>query len=86
MIENEVMKVIDSRRSIRAYKDTPLKQEEINTIVYAAMRAPTAGNMMHYSIIEVRDQEKKEVLVKTCDNQPLIVPSESINPCNKASL
>jgi nitroreductase len=36
------------------------------------MRAPTAGNMMHYSMIEVADQEVKEKLVKTCDNQPFI--------------
>lgn len=36
------------------------------------MRAPTAGNMMHYSIIEVSDQEKKDRLVETCDNQPFI--------------
>jgi FMN reductase (NADPH)/FMN reductase [NAD(P)H] len=28
--------------------------------------------MMHYSIIEVADQEKKNQLVKTCDNQPFI--------------
>jgi FMN reductase (NADPH) len=36
------------------------------------MRAPTAGNMMFYSIIQVIDQKKKEMLVKTCDNQPHI--------------
>jgi nitroreductase len=28
--------------------------------------------MMHYSIIEVADQQKKERLVQTCDNQPFI--------------
>lgn len=28
--------------------------------------------MMHYSIVEVADQEKKNQLVKTCDNQPFI--------------
>lgn len=36
------------------------------------MRAPTAGNMMLYSIIEITDQAKKERLVVTCDNQPFI--------------
>jgi FMN reductase (NADPH)/FMN reductase [NAD(P)H] len=36
------------------------------------MRAPTAGNMMLYSIIEVSDQEVKNKLVETCDNQPFI--------------
>jgi FMN reductase (NADPH)/FMN reductase [NAD(P)H] len=36
------------------------------------MRAPTAGNMMLYSILEVCDQAKKDRLVETCDNQPFI--------------
>ena len=69
---NEVIKIINNRCSVRAYKPTPLPQEEIDIIIHSAMRAPTAGNMMHYSILEVREQEKKEKLVKTCDNQPFI--------------
>ena len=69
---NEVLKVINNRCSVRAYKPEPLSQKEIDTIIYGAMRAPTAGNMMHYSILEVKNQEMKERLVKTCDNQPHI--------------
>lgn len=69
---NEVLKVINKRCTVRAYKPTPLSQEEIDVIIHSAMRAPTAGNMMFYSIIEVKDQKKKERLVKTCDNQPHI--------------
>jgi FMN reductase (NADPH)/FMN reductase [NAD(P)H] len=41
-------------------------------VLAAAMRAPTAGNLMLYSIIEVRDQAIKDALVKTCDNQAFI--------------
>jgi nitroreductase len=69
---NDVIKIIDNRCTVRAYKSTPLSQDEIDIIIHGAMRAPTAGNMMFYSIIEVKDQEKKEKLVKTCDNQPHI--------------
>jgi FMN reductase (NADPH)/FMN reductase [NAD(P)H] len=36
------------------------------------MRAPTAGNMMLYTIIEVEDQALKDQLAVTCDNQPFI--------------
>lgn len=66
---NDVIKVIQNRCSIRAYKAKPLSQKEIDAIINGAMRAPTAGNMMHYSILEVKNQEMKERLVKTCDNQ-----------------
>jgi nitroreductase len=69
---NEVMKLINNRCTVRAYEPTPLTQEEVDLIILSAMRAPTAGNMMFYSILEVKDQKKKEILVKTCDNQPHI--------------
>ncbi|MFX1499185.1 MAG: nitroreductase family protein [Promethearchaeota archaeon] len=57
---------------MRAYNSKILSQEEIETIIHGAMRAPTAGNMMFYSIIQVTDQEVKNKLAKTCDNQPHI--------------
>ena len=69
---NEVIKIINNRCTVRAYDSKPLSQKDIDMIIHAAMRAPTAGNMMFYSIIEVKDQGKKEKLVTTCDNQPHI--------------
>ena len=42
------------------------------------MRSPTAGNMMLYSIIEIEDQNTKEKLVKSCDNQPFIAKAPLI--------
>jgi nitroreductase len=72
MIESEIIRVINNRGSVRAYDPKPLSQEEVDTIIHGAMRAPTAGNMMFYSILEVKNQEMKERLVKTCDNQPFI--------------
>ena len=69
---NEILKAIDNRRSLRGYDPRPISQEHKDWIIHSALRAPTAGNMMHYSIIEVADQEKKNQLVTTCDNQPFI--------------
>jgi len=72
MTKNALLRILNERRSIRAYSSRKLTEEEIDIIINSAMRAPTAGNMMFYSIIQVKDQEMKEKLVKTCDNQPLI--------------
>jgi FMN reductase (NADPH) len=69
---NDTLRVIDNRSSLRGYEPRPISQEHKEWIIHSAIRAPTAGNMMHYSIIEVADQEKKNRLVKTCDNQPFI--------------
>ena len=73
MIEkNSTLILIENRKTIRAYSKKELTQEEINAIIHGAMRAPTAGNMMMYSILQITDQDMKDKLVKTCDNQPHI--------------
>ena len=69
---NPVLKVIYERKSIRAYEKRDIPEDIKDEIIKAAMKAPTAGNMMLYSIIEVVDQSKKDTLAKTCDNQPFI--------------
>jgi nitroreductase len=69
---NPIMEVILNRKSVRAYEAMPIAENEVDEILRAAMRAPTAGNMMLYSIIHVRDQAAKETLARTCDNQPFI--------------
>jgi nitroreductase len=69
---SETLRIIDDRRSLRGYDSRPIKKEHKELIMHSAFRAPTAGNMMHYHIIEVADQKMKDQLVTTCDNQPFI--------------
>ncbi len=69
---NETLQVIHQRRSVRAYQDKPIDGITRDAIIQAAMRSPTAGNMMLYSIIEVDDQATKDQLAISCDNQPFI--------------
>jgi FMN reductase (NADPH) len=69
---NETLKVIDERRSLRGYDAREISEEDKKWILHSTFRAPSAGNMMHYSIIEVADQKMKDKLVTTCDNQPFI--------------
>lgn len=69
---NPTLETIHQRKSVRAYDDKPVPEYVRDMILKSAMRAPTAGNMMLYSIIEVSDQETKNKLVETCDNQPFI--------------
>jgi len=69
---NPVLEVINNRRSVRKYSERPISSAEKDQILQAALRSPTAGNMMLYSIIEIEDQELKNRLSVTCDNQPFI--------------
>ena len=69
---NQVIETLLARKSIRAFEDRPVEPEVRAVILAATLRAPTAGNMMLYSIIEVTDQRIKDRLAVTCDNQPFI--------------
>lgn len=69
---NETIEVIQKRTSLRVFADTAISEAEEQTIIESAMRAPTAGNQMLYSMIIIRDQKKKEVLAQSCDHQPFI--------------
>lgn len=69
---NETLRTIETRCSTRVYDGTPITEDEKQAILHAAVRAPTAGNLLLYSIIEVDDQELKDRLAVTCDDQPFI--------------
>ena len=69
---NDTLRVIDERRSTRVYSEKEITNQEKKIILEAAINAPTAGNMVLYSIIDVCDQDKKERLSILCDNQPFI--------------
>jgi FMN reductase (NADPH)/FMN reductase [NAD(P)H] len=69
---NQVIDVLMKRRSVRAYEQREIPAKIRAEILKATLRAPTAGNMMLYSIVEVTDQKIKDRLAVTCDNQPFI--------------
>jgi nitroreductase len=69
---NPTIELLNARTSTRVYADTPITAAEKAAILHTTMRAPTGGNMMMYSIIEVTDQALKDRLADTCDDQPFI--------------
>lgn len=69
---NPTLELIDARNSTRVYTTDPITDAEKSAILSATFRAPTGGNMMLYSIIDVADQAIKDRLVVTCDDQPFI--------------
>ncbi len=54
----ELMEAIQTRRSIRKFTDKPVPKEMIETILKAAMLAPSAGNQQPWHFIVVTDREK----------------------------
>lgn len=75
---NEMIKQLSERKSVRVFEERTITQEEKNTILEAAVMAPTAGNQQLYTILDITDQSLKEELVKTCDNQPFIAKADMV--------
>lgn len=69
---NEVIRQIKERKSVRVFQDRYIEEDLKDQILNAAFQAPTAGNMMLYSILDIKDQDLKDKLAVTCDNQPFI--------------
>ena len=75
---NATLDVLERRSSTRAFAQgedgapLPVTDEQRAAILHAASRAPTAGAMMMYSIIDIRSQETRERLAELCDHQPMI--------------
>lgn len=74
----ETLDLIHRRRSVRAFSESPVPEGLRREILEAALRAPTAGNMMLYSVIDVRSQETKARLAVTCDSQPWIATAPMV--------
>ena len=71
-MNNRTIELLLNRRSVRTYSEKPIPAADKQVLFDCAVRAPTAGNMMLYSMIEVSDQNLKDRLVETCDDQPFI--------------
>lgn len=69
---NEVIASLFARKSVRSFEERAISEGDRSLILEAAMQAPTAGNQMLYTIIDVRSQALKDELAVTCDHQPFI--------------
>ena len=72
MKQNETIRQLLDRRSVRVFQDVPVTEEEKESILLAACCAPTAGNQQLYSILDITDREIKNRLAVLCDDQPFI--------------
>ena len=69
---NPTLALIEQRSSTRAFADIPVSEEQREAVLHAASRAPSAGAMMMYSIIDIRERGTLDRLSVLCDNQPFI--------------
>lgn len=71
-MENEILRALSARKSVRVFTDEPVTAEERAAILQGAFQAPTAGNQQLYTILDVTDPALKARLADLCDHQPFI--------------
>jgi nitroreductase len=72
MEKRSAYEVILERRSIRSFRGDPVSEENIEKILIAAQRAPSAGNRQPWHFYVVRNQNLKESLAQAAFDQKFI--------------
>ena len=57
----ELIEGIETRRSIRAFKDTPIQEETLNKILAAASHSPSYTNTQPWEVAVVSGKKKDEL-------------------------
>jgi nitroreductase len=61
-MKTETLQTIHSRRSIRMFKDEPVPNETVLTLLHAANAAPSAHNLQSWRFLVIRSTKKQELV------------------------
>jgi len=68
----ELFEAIKTRRSIRAFTNEEVSEEEVRKLIDAARHAPSAGNIQPWEFVIVRDPQRKHRLAAAALNETFI--------------
>ncbi|WP_156431340.1 NADPH-dependent oxidoreductase [Bacillus sp. FJAT-29814] len=71
-ILNETIEVLTSHESVRGFLPNSLPEGMLQAITTAARSAPTSSNLQAYSIVIVKDEQRKDRLAALSGNQQFI--------------
>ncbi|MFC4454848.1 nitroreductase family protein [Deinococcus sonorensis] len=77
----QVRALIDRHRTVRRYRPDPLPQEHLDTLLYAAQRAPTDATAQMYSFIRLTDPAVRAQVAELTANPHLASAPESFVVC-----
>jgi len=61
--------LISSRHSVRAFKNIPIPEEIIDSIINTAVKGPSSGNLQSYQIFMVSKKTEREKLAEAAHGQ-----------------
>ncbi|MGX6978224.1 nitroreductase family protein [Vagococcus elongatus] len=69
---NDIIQSLFDRKSMRVYLEKKIPDEAKALILESAIQAPSAGNQLMYTILDITNKELLKKLSVSCDNQPFI--------------
>jgi nitroreductase len=82
----DVLEVIAKRKSIRAYKNTPVPDDKLNQVLEAARLAPSGGNRQEMKFVVVKDETTRKKLSEATGGQkhvaaaPVVIAAVATQP------
>lgn len=73
MMTNPTIDLLASHASVRSFRDEPVSDQMLTSVLEAARRAPTSSNWQTYSVVVVRDPDTKQRLSDLAGGQRHIV-------------
>jgi nitroreductase len=59
--------IIDTRRTVRNFEDTPIEQEKLQRIIEAGMKAPSYNHLREWHFIFLKDPSKRQAILDLGD-------------------
>lgn len=75
---NPIYQSLCDRKSVRIFEDKKIDRKIKDALFNAALQAPTAGNQILYSIIDITDEKLKAALAESCDHQTFITTAPMV--------
>ena len=77
-MNNDCIKKIKARQSIRKFTGDPIPEPIIQDIIEIGIRSPSAGNRQPWRVVVVREDELKKQLAQSAFNQKFIAAAPVI--------
>ncbi|WP_045739637.1 NADPH-dependent oxidoreductase [Actinoplanes rectilineatus] len=71
-VTNDVLAVQLAHRSVRAFGPRPVGDDELAALIAAAQSAPTSSNLQPWSVVAVRDPDRKKRLAALAGEQDFV--------------
>ena len=64
-----LMELIETRRSIRSYKDQEIEEDKLKYVLQAFRKAPSAKNLQPWKLVVIKNKKVIKDIVIACNNQ-----------------